>query len=341
MGPAILWAAATTAAVFLSLNLSSLPGLAQLGNLVAMGVVLGAAVMLLAFTPLAVRFPAPDRALSARTGRLSPSGGHRPALLLALVVPAVALVSLGVRGAPELDPEFRPFGITNAPAFQAWRQMQSRLDRENSLAPLIVTGDSGDALRDHVNQARNRLEQARDAGLLTGFSLPVGLIPNRDRQAANATTIRLLLPERDRLLSEIEAAGFSEEGMRLTRELFDRWAGFLASLESAREAIRPSGPLAEFVLAGLLSTPDGEGEHAFLATVQPADRSNRAWIEAICDEDASVASLGALGTALNARIKSDLVSVFLPMMAVLTLMLLLVFRTWRDLLLSVFLLVFV
>jgi len=55
VGPGILWAAATTASVFLSLNLSSLPGLSEMGNLVAIGIAVGALVMLYGFAPIAVQ----------------------------------------------------------------------------------------------------------------------------------------------------------------------------------------------------------------------------------------------------------------------------------------------
>ena len=51
----IVWTAGTTAAAFFALNVSSLPGLSQLGNLVGVGVVVGAVVMLGVFAPLAWR----------------------------------------------------------------------------------------------------------------------------------------------------------------------------------------------------------------------------------------------------------------------------------------------
>ena len=57
--PGIWWSAVTTAGAFLILNLSSLPGLAQLGSLVAIGIFLAAFVMLYGYTPLVLRFRRP------------------------------------------------------------------------------------------------------------------------------------------------------------------------------------------------------------------------------------------------------------------------------------------
>ncbi len=51
IGPSIFWAAFTTISAFLVLNFGGLPGLAQLGSLVALGVTLSALVMLFAFLP--------------------------------------------------------------------------------------------------------------------------------------------------------------------------------------------------------------------------------------------------------------------------------------------------
>src|SRR5215467_4719281 len=51
IAPSILWAAITTISAFLVLNLGGLPGLAQLGTLVAIGVALAALVMVVAFLP--------------------------------------------------------------------------------------------------------------------------------------------------------------------------------------------------------------------------------------------------------------------------------------------------
>jgi predicted exporter/lauroyl/myristoyl acyltransferase len=51
IAPAIFWAAATTISAFLVLNFGGLPGLAQLGSLVGIGVALSACVMIFAFLP--------------------------------------------------------------------------------------------------------------------------------------------------------------------------------------------------------------------------------------------------------------------------------------------------
>src|SRR5208283_1316008 len=51
IAPSIFWAAVTTISAFLVLNFGGLPGLAQLGSLVGLGVLLSAFVMIFAFLP--------------------------------------------------------------------------------------------------------------------------------------------------------------------------------------------------------------------------------------------------------------------------------------------------
>jgi hypothetical protein len=51
IAPSILWAAITTMSAFLVLNLGGLPGLGQLGTLVAIGVGLAALVMVMIYLP--------------------------------------------------------------------------------------------------------------------------------------------------------------------------------------------------------------------------------------------------------------------------------------------------
>ncbi len=124
---------------------------------------------------------------------------------------------------------------------------------------------------------------------------------------------------------------------RAAATVFAAWESYLSQLETAEYA-KPSGKLAAWSVDRLFTVKDGT--YAALATVKPADPADRAWVAAVCDDDTVVASLGSLGTALNERIRGDLVRVFLPMLGILVVMLGLVFRTWRDVVLSLFSLAF-
>jgi predicted RND superfamily exporter protein len=337
IGPSICWAAATTAVVFLSLNFSSLPGLAEMGNLVAVGVIVGALVMLFFFAPVAGEFAAKDKSSeganlpdfgisSAWTGRLAAS------------IPVLALLSILLIDVPRLEAEFHPFRIRESPSMVTWRKMQDKLRGEENSVPAIVTAGSLNELNANLAALERRTKAATEAGLIERSLFPLELIPNPAHQLVNASRIQKLSHERDRLIAEMKNAGFTKDGQKLTALVFDSWASYLDEL-SKNGVAHPSGRMAEWTIGRLYAESD-DGRFAALASIKPADAAQRDWVEAICNENAVVASLSSLGTALNQRIQADLGRIFIPMTVLLTLMLAFVFRNWRDLVLSLFSLLF-
>jgi len=337
VGPSILWAAATTAAVFLSLNLSSLPGLSEMGNLVAIGVAVGAVVMLFGFAPVAVCFVRETDKKPGDSPVPIPAWAGRAARFAAVAVPAVTLVSLFLKEMPALEVNFHPFRIRESPSMVAWHSMQEELSGRENVVPTVITASSLDELQTNLMAAAARISSARDAGLLEDSILPTIFIPNPAHQRDNRETIRKWLEERERLLQEIGRAGFSDEGAALAGSVFAAWEHYLDQLESSSFA-RPEGKFATWSIDRLFATK--EGLFAALATVKPTNPKDRAWVAAVCDETTAVASLGSLGTALNERIRGDLLKVFIPMLGILLVMLALVFRSWREVALSVFSLAF-
>lgn len=336
VGPGILWAAATTAVVFLSLNLSSLPGLSEMGNLVAIGVVLGALVMLFFFAPVAVHF---NNSSNVRRGISLHGGGvtGRWADLAAILVPVLAIGSMFGKEMPGLEANFHPFRIRESPSMVAWNQLQSELTGRENAIPTVITSDSLPGLIDELEAAEARVEEATEQGLLADSVLPLVFVPNPQNQKSALESIETILRSESRLLGELSEAGFSDEGSELAKTVFSAWRNYAAKLESGEYA-QPEGKLAVWSIDRLFSHNDGT--YAALATVKPEAPENRDWVHAICDENTAVASLGSLGTALNERMKVDLRNIFLPLMGFLCVMLAIVFRSWRDLVLALFCLFF-
>lgn len=331
VGPSILWAAGTTAVVFLSLNLSSLPGLSEMGNLVAMGVLVGAIVMLYGFAPVAVSFTrAQDQ--TPLPGSRKSSNLPRPILLaVSLGIPVLAIGSMFLKEIPHLEANFHPFRIRESPSMISWQNLQAELKGRENAVPTVLTAKSIEELQEQIGLAEERIKEATSSGLVAQSVLPTAFIPDPAHQKANLVTLGSLLKERERLESEIGAAGFSEEGIELTSTLFAAWENYGKQLDS-REFAEPTGALAEWSIDRLFA--EKEGTFAALGTVKPVEPRDREWVAKVCNDHTAVASLGSLGSALNERIKEDLIRVFLPMMGILAAMLALVFRSWRDLVLS-------
>ncbi len=336
VGPGIGWAAVTTAAVFLVLNLSSLPGLAELGNLVALGILLGAVVMLFGFAPVA---SAVARGLSSAGSRdwvpSSPRNAVVAVLTVCVLLGALGSIIFGER--PGLQPNFHPFRMKESPALATWKEMRDELYGEGEATPAVITAPDFEQLHIHLEAFGKRVSGAREAGLLDRVILPTSWVPHLGHQRRNADVVRGLLAERMRLLSEIDEAGFTEEGMALTRTVMGSWENYLEQFDGENPVL-PAGSLAKWTFNRIVREKDGKV--AAIAALRPVAPRDRSWIQAVCAENANVASLSSLGTALNERIQEDLWRVFLPMLLILTFVLAMVYRSWRELILTLHALVF-
>ncbi len=342
VGSAIAWAAVTTAAVFLSLNFSSLPGIAEMGNLVAIGIAIGALIMLYGYAWVAAKFAGEHRPLKEIEIPVAPRR-RRPQLIIAIIcgltIPVLAAYSIYTKAFPRLEAEFHPFRIRSSPSMEAWQAMQAHLRGEETSVPMVITGDSMESLLQHVDAASTRLATATESGLLHRTMLPQGFLPIPSHQQANAETLRPIVADGDRLLDEIRAAGFSDEGVALTEEVLQIWSTSLADLDAGQSYSLPHGRFAEWSVARLFQRK-ADNDLAALGSVRPTDAKSQEWISAICDEHSAVASMGSLGRSLNQRINQDMKRVFLPMIGILSIMLAIVFRSWRDWLLAMFSLAF-
>ncbi len=336
VGPGIVWASVTTAAVFLSLNFSSLPGLAELGNLVALGILVGAVVMLFGFAPIAVSFAGRRTRCSARDW--VPSSMRKGiAAAFAVLIPVAAIVSLFMIEKPVMEAEFHPFRMKKSPALLSWNQMREELHGDRQTTPAVITGSNFGELHSQLRAFKARSSRAQADGLVERAIFPDFWVPHPEHQRSNARVLKGLIFEGPRLLAEIDEAGFSEEGTNLTRAVINSWVSYLEKFDGERP-IRPSGNLAKWTVDRIVA--EGEETVAAVVALKPARNSGRRWVTEICDDHANVASLGSLGTALNERILKDLWKVFLPMLGLLVLVLALVYRSWRDLALTLLALFF-
>ena len=121
----------------------------------------------------------------------------------------------------------------------AWQQLQSELrGRENSV-PTVVTANSAEELVGRLAEVERRMESSTEVGLLNFYRMPTSLVPDPAKQAEGWQKIQSILGERDRVLSEIAGAGFSEDGAALTQSVFEAWRTTENNLGGAPWPCRP------------------------------------------------------------------------------------------------------
>ncbi|MBE7210428.1 MAG: MMPL family transporter [Gluconacetobacter diazotrophicus] len=224
----IAWTAGTTGAAFFALNVSSLPGLSQLGNLVGTGVVVGAVVMLTVYAPLVLRW-------TQREGARPPSFVERLALSARFhraggwITAGLVAVLLGVllwKGAPATDFSDKPLRPRHSEAYDALDHMAARLSDQVDPLNLLVEGDSVDAVLVRLRDAEAQLAAARGRGDVRSFRSALPLWPDAARQRVNLPLLAGLADQAPRLRQTMAEAGFKDEAFTLTDNLLRQWAAW-------------------------------------------------------------------------------------------------------------------
>ncbi|MFM8715687.1 MAG: MMPL family transporter, partial [Spartobacteria bacterium] len=223
--PGIFAGALTTAAAFLSLNLSGLPGIAQLGTSVAIGVLAGAVFMVVFYArnlqkinpPILVEHP-PVRPWILFSGKGA-----------ALVVLLAAVCALVFSGFPRWTADTHSMRPRESVAYPTLDRLGKALGSDQEVLHVITAGASEDEVAQKLAVARASLSEASAQGLITGFELPDSLWPHRLALESNLTSAHSVISQKQALLGVLSDAGFSEAGGFLTGGILDQWAGWQAS----------------------------------------------------------------------------------------------------------------
>jgi uncharacterized protein len=277
--PAILWAAITTSAAFFALTLSQLPGLAQLGTLVTLGVLLAAVIMLRLFLPplLARQLPPTTTPPNLATADVN-SRVHPRSILVLWFITIGILVAASIvllRGAPGLDHGSGALRPRDSAAYAALAQIKQRMDRPEEPLWLLIHGIDDAAVAKRLEQVEQRLDTATQSGWINGYSLPTTLWPNPQHQIANRASIQSLLDRQPFILQALASQGFTDHAAAFTREVFSTWqqailqpAPFLPGTTSARwllDQLITRTPSNHFALGLIHPAADPVQLHAHLA----------------------------------------------------------------------------
>jgi lauroyl/myristoyl acyltransferase/predicted exporter len=216
----ILFSALTTAAAFGVLNFAGVPGMAQLATLIAIGVLVAAAVML-------VFYVQPFLRRGGRAGRHGAGAPAREPRPLAWVTPGV-IVLIGVLvlwRRPSFDATPAPLRPVDSESYAALEEMQSRLGHRGGEILLVFRRPTDAEIATDLARARALLERWQEAGRLESFQLPDVLWPNAEHWRQNRALARDLSARRDEVLRALTHGGFTARGVALTRDVFSAWTG--------------------------------------------------------------------------------------------------------------------
>ena len=340
--PGVIWSALTTAFVFGSLALSSLPGIAQMGTLTALGVLMGAAIMLFGFLPLAMKLKVRVKAVEAVT---PPASGFRRRLpgwcAGALLAACVAvLLSKGMPGIYRGPNVLRP---VESEAFAALEQMLAKMqpaESQGEWLPLVASGTQDATVAAAMEGARAILDPAQAAGTVVSWYLPDRLFPDGTRQAANLPRLQALAAEAGRLETAVTAAGYEPEAFQLARRVLATLTEWAAVPPAG--ARWPDALLLEGTLGNLLQRSADQVNALGFVQLPPGQAPGDAPVVAALETVPGMYPAGwrYLNEKILPLVKEEAKRICLPVGVVLVILLFIVFRGARERLLAVATMVF-
>ncbi|MBI3192767.1 MAG: MMPL family transporter, partial [Pedosphaera parvula] len=320
------------------LNFGGLPGLAQLGSLVGIGVALSACVMIFAFLPPLF----PDR-MKPRATPAAGSNDHGPVeplnpartrlvfgIAMALILGCAAVLFSGL---PKLDGSNDALQPRNSQAYAALGAIKDHLNQRREPLWLIVAGRDEREVARRLEAVQPALSQAVSNHVLTGFMIPTVLWPHPDNQSANRTTAQQLISRREAFHAAARTAGFSPEALALTDGLLDTWQRAVASTN----VFWPDNPLCTWIFAKLAAR-ETTNQFAVGFLFPPTNSVKVAAFDKLNaqlpPEGVWLAGWEILGGAVLEVVKKNLWKLVLPMMGLVLLSLWFAFRRPTEIALS-------
>jgi predicted RND superfamily exporter protein len=347
IAPSILWAAITTMSAFLVLNLGGLPGLGQLGTLVAIGVGLAALVMVMIYLP--PLFPNRRKAPLTQTPprwwsyfvppQESPAAGTAPAkqnCRTALVVTGLVLFAAGAVlcfHRPGLDRTGNALRPQRGEAETALDEIKSAMGLPPDPLWLIISGRDEPEVYQRLSLAEGVLNDAVSNHVIGRYLLPTALLPRAELQAANRATAAILGKQGPVLREAALREGFNTNALVLTEELVRTWARAGASTG----VVWPTNQVSQWLLKRFVArTPD---EWLVMGLIYPA--TNRVEAAALnglstklAENRALLSGWELLGSTTLKRVQSKMWQVVTPMVVLVLASLWFAFRRPTEILLG-------
>ncbi len=322
----IVWTAGTTGAAFFALNVSSLPGLSQLGNLVGVGVVVGAVVMLTVYAPLVLRWAQRegDRPASFVERAVLSARFQRAGAWITAGVVAALIGGLLWKGLPASDFSERPLRPRHSDAYDALDHMAARLSDQVDPLNLLVEGDSVDAVLARLRAAETQLAAAQAHGDVLAFRSALPLWPDAARQRENLPLLAGLASQAPRLRQAVSDAGFKDEAFTLTDNLLRQWASW------ARETppIWPRNDASRWLLQRVAH--EDNGRWYAMGFVQPAPDHETALSNAVGGEGIYLTGWKLLSLELRSAIPKEFERAIVGIAVVVLGLLIFAFRDMRS-----------
>jgi uncharacterized protein len=229
VGRGIIYVAVTTGLGFLALSASKSSGFAQLGVLIAVGVVLCAVLMI----TLLFLFIRPQQAAVhadlfqswvQRYVDFIKATPLRLAMPMAVLLAALALIAVLPIRALHFDTSPRSLEPKQSAAAKALKAITDNIPAIGEPIAVIVEAKDAQDAHDRWKQLSTHLQSLLDQGKLRGYSSPAAFFVSPRQAAANQVILREfdLAASKAAFVAAIEESGFSQDAFTSSLTLYDR-----------------------------------------------------------------------------------------------------------------------
>ena len=335
IAPSIFWAAVTTISAFLVLNFGGLPGLAQLGSLVGIGVALSAGVMIFAFLPPLFpnrMQPQPNRVVEEAeiksAALLNPNRGKTVFAVTAILILFCAVILFS--GLPKMDASANALRPRNSQAYATLDAIKVNLGQKREPLWLVVSGRDESDVAKKLGAVLPALNAAVSNQTLSGFTLPNALWPRPEFQSANRANALSLVAGGDALRAAALTNGFSEDALGLAKNILETWQRAAASTN----VFWPTNPLCAWIFEKLaVREPHNYFAVGFL--FPSTNATSFVQLDSQLPRDGVwLSGWELLGGTVLAAVKKNLWKLLLPMAGLILLSLWLAFRRFTEMFFS-------
>ncbi len=321
----ILWSATTTAGAFLILRFSGLPGLGQLGTLVAIGITTGSGVMLAWFLP-----PLKLSKKSYKVPNLPGFTRNANFAWSCTAIIAVLVIGGWIYRRPAIDYSGEALSPGNSQAFIALKEMEKELDRAEEPYLALTRGRTEQEVLQRLEKLNGSLTNALAHHEIASFMLPLLIWPRPEAQVVNRETARLLSQREDVLKRAAATGGFSTNAMVLAHSLLSTWG----RMAEATNVVWPTNELSRWILQRVVARET----NGFLAMgpVYPLKSGNMDWARQLPQEETWLTGWQPLAGELFKTITGKIVWILAGVIGLLAISLWLAFRRWREVFLGFF-----
>jgi predicted RND superfamily exporter protein len=362
--PGIFWSAVTTCGAFLLLNLSGLPGLGQLGTLVAIGIAVAAIVMSYAYLPpLMPKTPEADApgsagvlAGSAPLPQFSGEDTGAPrksfpfawlftALLLLLAAPILWLRPVPFDKSPDsLKPK-------DSEAYAALDEVKIQMNRAQEPLWVVVEGRTEQEVEARLKSVEPILARAVSNQLIGSYTLPGMLWPNAEHQQQNREATKALVDSRELIHHAAASEGFAPNSLALADGILNTWQRAIGQqgifwptndnsqwILEKLTARAPNKLLAVGLIHRTTNAPSPSPPSGERAGVRgqnlPTTDNFSTLAQQLRAEGIWLSGWDLLGPTVSRLVIHDMPRVVIPILLLIVISLWLAFRNWREVLLS-------